>query len=334
MSQSTVPVRNVCLIGCGVICRNHLEVLSRMEDVRLCAVCDIIPERAQKAAAQYHCKAYTDYRVMLEEIRPDAVHVCLPHFLHAPVSVDCMLRGADVLCEKPMHSDYEGALSMKETAKKTGRRLGIIFQNRYNSGSVFARDAIREGKIGRVLGITATVMWHRDDAYYASDEWRGRYETAGGGVLINQAIHTLDLMRWLADSEVESVKATVSHHGLTRAEVEDTSEGVILFENGVRGLYYFSINNSFDDSISVKVHGERGNIHICGSRARLTDAQGNVLEDEEHKAPNFSPKAVYGTGHALQIDEFYHHPEKVEQTMENALKTQKLIRDIFESAGP
>ncbi|MBR2156455.1 MAG: Gfo/Idh/MocA family oxidoreductase, partial [Clostridia bacterium] len=132
---------------------------------------------------------------------------------------------------------------MVRVSEETGMRLGIIFQNRFNAGSVLARDTIKSGKAGRVLSLNATVCWHRDEDYY-SHRWRADYATAGGGVLINQAIHTLDLIRWLADSEVESVRASAFHHGETTAEVEDTAEGLIRFESGAKGLFWFTINDA------------------------------------------------------------------------------------------
>ncbi len=132
-------MKKVCVIGCGVICENHLKPLSEMKDIALAGVCDVIRERADEKAKKYATTAYYDYQSMIETVKPDAVHLCLPHYLHSPVAVWCMEHGVDVLCEKPMNSSYAGALAMKKTADATGRKLGVIFQNRYNSGSVLAK---------------------------------------------------------------------------------------------------------------------------------------------------------------------------------------------------
>jgi len=325
----------VCVIGCGVIAPNHMEALSSLDNTQLVGVCDVIADRAKAAGEKYGCPAYTDYKQMVRELHPDAVHLCLPHYLHSPVAVDCMEMGCDVLSEKPMNANYKGALAMLEASKRTGCRLGVIFQNRYNTGSVLAKKAIAEGKLGKLLSINGMVMWHRDDAYYASGEWRKSYETSGGGVLINQAIHTLDLCRWLADSPVVDVKATVSHHGDTSAEVEDATEGVITFENGVKGLFYFTINNTFDDAIVVRAHGTEGDLTVTGGRCKIVYKDGSVEEDKPDELQFCGAKAVYGTGHIIQIAHFYEEDgdEAVRQTALEALATQKLIADIFASAG-
>jgi len=194
---------------------------------------------------------------------------------------------------------------------------------------------IEEGKLGKIDSIDGLVMWKRDEAYYNNGTWRKDYSTAGGGVIINQAIHTLDLIRWLANSEVESVKGTVSHHGDTTAEVEDTTEGIIRFANGIRGLFYFTINNFADESIVVRVHGEKGSLAVEGGRCKVTYNDGREEVDEPDLSEFCGAKAVYGACHPVQIAEYYTEGSEplVRRTMEEALKTQKLIHDIFASAG-
>lgn len=327
-------MKKVCVIGCGVISENHLRALAGMKDIQIAGVCDMLEERAAAKAAAYGCPAFTDYKQMLQQVQPDAVHLCLPHYLHSPVAVACLEAGVDVLSEKPMNATYAGAVAMRDTARRTGRRLGVIFQNRYNSGSVLAKKVLTEGRLGKLLTLSGLVMWHRDEAYYASGTWRRDYATSGGGVIINQAIHTLDLIRWLADSPVESVDATVSHHGDTTAEVEDTTEGVIRFENGARGLFYFTINNGQDDSIVLHAHGTEGDLTVTGGRCTVCYRDGRTESDKGSKETFCGAKAVYGSSHAIQIEQFYHGTDaEVAQTVEEALKTQALIQQIFRSAG-
>ena len=325
----------VGVIGCGVISQNHLYALSKLDNLEIAGVCDIIPERAEKASKEYGCPAFTDYHELFEKAKPDSVHICLPHYLHAPVSIEAMESGIDVLCEKPMHKDLSGAFAMKEAADRTGRKLGVIFQNRYNSGSILAKQTLRSGALGPILGINGTVMWHRDDAYYKNGAWRASYETSGGGVIINQAIHTLDLIRWLADSDVISVKATVAHHGSTSAEVEDTAEGVIRFSSGIDGLFYFSINNSCDEHVTVTVYCERGKIRITGAECEIICSDDKHIESKPAEETFYGAKSIYGSSHVRQIDEFYREgcESKVRKTVEEALKTQQLIDMIFKSAG-
>jgi predicted dehydrogenase len=333
----------VCIIGCGVICPNHVRGILENDNTTLCAVCDIIEERAIKRAKEGNCRYYTDYRQMIEIEKPDAVHLCLPHAMHAPIAIEMLKAGVDVLCEKPMDISYATAKAMLDTAKSCGKRLGVIFQNRYNAENLAIYDALHEkghlpagSSIGKIKHLHAQVCWHRDDAYYASGSWRSRYETAGGGVIINQAIHTLDLMRYFAEAPVESVKATVSHHGDTAAEVEDTAEGVIRFENGARGIFYFSINNDRDEDIRLDITCENARIESRSGQCNIVYPDGRVVAIKADRNREFcGEKACYGSSHSIQIHDFYHDPDggRALWMAEEALKTQALVDAIFKASG-
>ena len=325
----------VAVIGCGVIAPNHLNVLSQLDNIEIVAVCDVVKERADKKAQEYGCAAYYDYKEMLASEKLDSVHVCLPHYLHSEVTIYCLNAGVDVLCEKPMDISYAKALEMKDAAEKSGKKLGIIFQNRYNPGTIFAVKLLKSGKIGALKGITANLTWCRDQKYYDQDSWRGKWATEGGGVLINQAIHTVDLTRYLTNSDVISVSASASHRGYTDVEVEDTAEGVVKFENGTEVMFFFSNNCPRDKNIQVEVFCEKGVISICGANASATYDDGTIEESFNDSDLKAQGKAVYGTGHFSQITEYYTEgaEDKVHQTVEEALKTQKLLEDIYDSAG-
>jgi predicted dehydrogenase len=326
----------VCVIGCGVIAPNHIKALMENEQTDLVAVCDVIEERARARAEMAGCAYYTDYRQMLEEVRPDAVHLCLPHALHAPIAIDCMRAGVDVLCEKPMDASYEAALRMKEVSIETGRRLGVIFQNRYNAENRAIKAALDSGEMGRLISLHGEVCWCRNEAYYQSGEWRSRYETAGGGVIINQAIHTLDLLRYFAGSPVVDVKATVSHHGATTAEVEDTAEGVITFENGTRALFYFSINNLEDEDIRVTIKCQNARVESRAGDCCIFYRDGrSVRAADEERTKDCGAKACYGSSHAIQIADFYNDPDgsRARWMMDEALATQQLVDAILRAGG-
>ncbi len=325
----------VAIIGCGVIAPNHLSALSQLDNIKIVAVCDVVKEKADAKAKEYNCKSYYDYKEMLEKEELDSVHVCLPHHLHSEVTIYALNHGVDVLCEKPMDISYSNALRMKDAADKTGRKLGIIFQNRYNPGSRFAVKLLESGKIGALEGISANLTWNRDQAYYNQDEWRGKWATEGGGVLINQAIHTVDLTRYLTNSEVASVSASASHRGATTVEVEDTAEGVVKFKNGAEVMFYFSNNCKRHKNIQIDVYCEKGIISIDGANATAIYDDGTVEHSFNDKDLDNPGKACYGVGHYAQIEEFYTAgaEDKVRKTLEEALKTQKLLQDIYESAG-
>ncbi len=325
----------VAVIGCGVIAPNHLTVLDKLNNIEIVAVCDIRKERADAKAKEYNCKSYCDYKEMIEKEQLDSVHICLPHYLHSEVAIYALNSGLNVLCEKPMDISYEKALLMKETAEKSGKKLGIIFQNRYNPGSKFTFDLLESGKIGALKGISANLTWRRDQEYYNQDEWRGKWATEGGGVLINQAIHTVDLTRYMVGSDVVSVSASTAHRGKTTVEVEDTAEGIVKFENGVEVIFYFSINCVRDKHIQVDVYCEKGVINISGGDAVANYYDGTTVRSCDNANLNNPGKACYGVGHYAQIEEYYSENSevKVRKTLDEALKTQKLLEEIYNSAG-
>ena len=325
----------VCIIGCGVISPNHIRAIIENENTELCAVCDCIEERAIARAEQGNCKYYTDYHKMIEVEKPDAVHLCLPHAMHAPVAIELLEAGIDVLSEKPMDVSYETAKAMLDTAKRCGKRLGVIFQNRYDGENLAIKKLLDEGSVGKVKHLHAEVCWARNDAYYASGDWRSKYVTAGGGVIINQAIHTLDLMRYFAGAPVESVRATVSHHGDTAAEVEDTAEGVVRFENGARGIFYFTINNDCDEAIRLDITCEGARIESRKGSCHVRYNDGRELHIKGSEGREFcGAKECYGSSHTIQINDFYHDPDgsRALWMAEEALKTQQLVDDIFAAA--
>ena len=327
----------VGIIGCGNIYRMHAHPLSHMPETTLKAVCDILPDRARAAADLYGCAAYTDYKEMIAREELDAVHVCLPHYLHPETVVYALEQGLDVLTEKPMSIDYADALRMRAAASRTGRRLGVIFQNRYNPGSVLIRQALQDGRLGQIRGMRCEVAWRRDQTYYDSADWRGRWDTEGGGVIINQAIHTLDLMRWLSGREVASASAAIAHRGATAVEVEDTAEGLIRFSDGLQGLFYLTINYSTDARTLLELDCEKGVARLEGARGVLLFQDGRTEQADEDgaDAARFGGgKDYWGFSHYRQIEAFYRDETgaDVAGTCTEALKTQAMICAIYESA--
>ena len=201
----------VGIVGCGGISGVHAKVLSGMEDVSLVACADILPQRAQALADQYGCRAYDSFTGMLEGEPLNAVHICTPHYMHPMMAGVAARRGIAVFTEKPPAIDIADWEEIKAAARLVP--LGVCFQNRYN-GSVLACERIlRENTYGSLLGIRAFVTWSRGENYYAPGGWKGRWATEGGGALINQAIHTLDLIIRLM-GKPDQVASTIANHHL------------------------------------------------------------------------------------------------------------------------
>lgn len=321
------------IIGCGGISALHGAALTEL-GLPIGACCDVLPERAEAFAQRFGGEPYGDYLQMLERARPEAVHLCLPHYLHAPVALACLERGIPVLTEKPVSILARDGARMCSLAARQGVQLGVCFQNRFNDGSRFAKEALESGELGRPLAARAVVMWHRDQAYYDTGAWRGRWETEGGGVAINQAIHTLDLLCWLL-GPARSVDARIANHSIPGIEVEDTAEGTIEFP-GARACFYLTNAYGADRPPEIEVLCERGSVRIEGEAAWVR--KGDRLLPSPTPTAQVTPglgKACYGNGHIRLIANFYRAlrgEEPLLVTGEEGLRTQELVSGLYASA--
>ena len=186
------------IIGVGNIAPIHAAAIHAQEGAEIVAVATRTEERGRAVAAQHGGAWYADYRALLDEARPDVVAICAPHDLHLSMTLHAAQAGADVLCEKPMARNTAECDEMIAACDAAGVKLGVAFQGRFEPLSLSMKTGLDAGKLGRLLWTSANTLWHRTDAYYRSGPWRGTWAHEGGGVLINQAIHAIDLMIWLA----------------------------------------------------------------------------------------------------------------------------------------
>lgn len=296
----------VGIIGCGGISQVHGWVLHGMEGIVLTAVCDVERNRAEDLAKRYGTgttKVYTDWHALCES-DVDVVHICTPHFLHAPMAVELLQHGKAVFMEKPcaiLREQFEEL--RREDALHPGK-LGFCFQNRYNEATLAVDGLIAEGKIGNVIGGRAFVTWRRDESYYEGSPWKGKQATEGGGALVNQSIHTLDLLlRYLGMPE--QVQATCSNHHLKGIiEVEDTVEAWLAFPGGKRGCFYASNGYVTDAPVLLELQGETGRIAINGSEVSLWTSDGSA-EHVSYETEHGIGKGYWGCGHQACIRDFY-----------------------------
>ena len=195
----------VGVVGCGRISIRHFLPLTSIEEVELVACCDIKKDRADEAASKYGIKAYYSYQEMIKEENLDAIHLCLPHYLHSSVAIYAFEHGVNVLTEKPMDVNLESAIKAVEVAKEKDLLYGVIFQCRYNNPAQLVKKAVTEGKLGKILSARSILTWNRSDDYYKKSDWKGTWDKEGGGVVIDQAIHSIDLVNWIIDSEIETI---------------------------------------------------------------------------------------------------------------------------------
>ena len=311
------------IIGLGVIGDVHLEVL-RAQGKNIVAVCDINESKFSKCQEALH---YTDYKKMIDEVMPDVVHICTPHYLHAEMIIYALNKNVNVLAEKPLCISFEEIDAILEAEKNSKAILGVSLQTRYTPASQYVKDFLKGKKVEHGLGV---VSWIRDDAYYAQDAWRGKWATEGGGVMINQAIHTLDRLMWYA-GEPDYVVATTSN--LTHKnsiEVEDTVSAIFTGENG--NFTFFATNSAYKDfpvRISLKVDGKE---LMVLPTYMIYD--GKVIEFPKNY--KILGKECYGEGHVYLIDEFYScvkEGRKFPVDGKEASKVLKLILSIYKSNG-
>src|SRR5256712_6945583 len=305
------------MLGCGVIGHVHAEAITSLPDAQLVAVADIIPERAQELAEAFHVTPYSDFQQMLAREQLDVVNVCTPSGQHGEHACQVMRGGAHVIVEKPMEISRAAIEEMLRVQQGTGVKLAVISQHRFDPDTGQVHDLIEQQAFGRLVLGNALVPWWRSQAYYDSGAWRGTWELDGGGVLMNQSIHSIDLLQWLM-GPVKSVFAytdTLVH----RMETEDVGGAVLRFANGTQGAIAATTGAYPGVSTRIEIYGDKGSavieddhlsyLHLArddreevgpygvgpGKRAQRTEnANTSAAQD---------PAALAIRSHALQIED-------------------------------
>lgn len=247
----------VGLVGCGKVTDLHAQAVRNLDLADLRAVCSRSGDRAQSFADRYGASPYTDVGRMVTDERLDAVILCTPHPAHREAAVAAAAAGAHVLVEKPLASTLADCDAMIEACREAGVSLGMVSQRRFYPPCRRLKQAIDDGKIGRPTLGSATLYGWRDQAYYEADPWRGTWRDEGGGVLVNQAPHQLDLLLWFL-GPVREVFGYWDNFNHPSIEVEDTAVAVLRFANGALGNLILS--NSQNPALygKVMVHGSNG----------------------------------------------------------------------------
>jgi len=330
-----MTILNTAIIGGGAIHGCHVNALRQIPDVTLRALADIDSAKGLKLAMAYQCRFYQDYREMLLDEAIDVVHICTPHFEHKSMILAALAAGKHVFCEKPVGMNGSELLDITRAAKYAPGLLGVCYQNRLNPTSLRIRQELVDGGLGKMLSIRAVLTWSRSGAYYTESPWRGQLATEGGSLLINQAIHTLDLMQWFA-GRVTRLKGVVDSGELTDVtEGEDSAMATLHFANGARGLFYASNCNTTDSPLLLEIHCEHGSLLINDNTLwRITpDEQRKLASDT---SPDGATKSYWGIGHQQAIRRFYHaihHPENTDYTnIHEAGKSLTLVEAIYRSS--
>ncbi len=315
------------IIGLGVIAEVHVEVLKNI-GAEISCVCDIDKEKAEKFIFQHgvDCKIYTDYKMMLENEKIDIVHICTPHYLHAEMCVYALNKDINVLCEKPLCIKKEEIEQIFDAVKGSRAQLGVCLQNRYSAINTYVKELISEEKVIDGFG---AVLWNRDKSYYDSADWRGKWATEGGGVVINQALHTLDLLQWFCGMP-NSVNGSIFNINHEYIEVEDSARARFVYDGGVFE-FYASISHNDDFAIQMMLITKDKRIVITDKNLIVN---GQAMAFETVKTQNV--KECYGNGHMNLIADFYDcikNNKHFEIDAYEGAKVIKLTLGIYESKG-
>lgn len=326
------------IVGCGRIAKRHADLLGQgqIDGACLVGVCDIVAEKAEKLGAEYSVPHYQDMHEMMDATTPDVVVVLTESGNHARHVIDLSRHGKHIVVEKPMALTLDDADAMIQACDLAGIKLFVVKQNRFNVPVRKLREALEEGRFGKIVMGTVRVRWCRPQSYYDQDSWRGTW-SMDGGVLTNQASHHVDLLEWMLGS-VESVFA-MSSTALVEIEAEDTAVVVLRFRSGALGVIEATTAvRPKDLEGSLSILGEGGSVEIGGFavnrmktwdfvEARPDDVK--VLDEYSVNPPN-----VYGFGHQAYLEHVVDCIRNEKKQLVDGLdgrRSLELINAIYES---
>lgn len=334
------------IIGTGVIAPNHASAITDSHYAELVAVCDVDEAKAEAFAGKFgNPVVFTDYKKMLDEAGLDAVSICTPSGMHSEMTIEAANRGINVLCEKPMAITIPQMDAMLEAVKKNGVKMEVIFQRRTSPLAQKAREAVMNGELGQMVLGDAYLKYYRSPAYYRSADWRATWELDGGGALMNQGVHGVDLILWMMNSPVKSVFAKAEAK-VRDIVVEDTAVAIITYENGAYGVIEGTTSVNPGETTTFALHGDRGTIifgdkglekwAVAASRDEVAEHDpSKSVESESALKSSADPRAVAVSGHRFQVDDLAQAILDDREPFvggEDARKAVELILAIYESA--
>lgn len=314
------------IIGCGAISKVHAEAVLKT-NAALCAFCDIDVEKANAMAQKYGGKVYTDYISMLDTEKPDTVHICTPHFLHVEMAIEVLSRGINAVLEKPPAMTKQEFETLEKAVESSKADLTVCFQNRYNLTTDTVREIIADNRYGQIVGARGIVTWNREGDYYTKSDWRGKRKTEGGGVLINQSIHTLDLLNFLlgAPESVTSVIANMTHGD--EIDVEDTVCANIRY-SGKKAVFFATTSAVKSPAAEITLFFENADVTFDSKKITVTEknADPKLITSKNGIACG---KACWGSSHELLIKRFYEGENPC--TLQSCQATMELMSAIYKT---
>ncbi|MBN9503601.1 MAG: hypothetical protein BGO01_16660 [Armatimonadetes bacterium 55-13] len=342
------------IVGCGAIFPVHATALQNINGAKLQAVFDLGPRTTLEAAEKFNCLAVESLDDLFAE--SDVVVICTPSGSHADIGLVAASRGKHVIVEKPIDVTYPKACALVETCERAGVKLATISQHRFAAPVQRLREAAQGGELGTLLAGDAYIKWYRTQAYYDSGDWRGTLVMDGGGCLMNQGVHMIDMIQWIMGGvhAVQAQTRTAAHS----IEVEDIAQALVEYKNGAIGIIYGSTSFYPGMAERLEVHGRHGTVILEGDRVKFWKADpiaaaeglygGGVMMQptpSQHVADSneaaiiessqVDPSCVWGEQHRLQLEDFVRAVQEDRApflTGRDSLEPLKIILAIYQSA--
>ena len=326
---------NLAVVGSGLIGSIHAQAIAEVPNAKMTVVIDSFEERAQQLAAKYGAAAEKDLAEALKRDDIDAVHICTPSGTHAKLGTIAAAAGKHVLVEKPLDINLPAGRRLVGAAREHGVKVGVIFQKRFSAPAQRTKQAVSSGELGDLIQCDAYIKWYREPKYYSDSPWHGTWSMDGGGALINQGIHMVDLLKWIG-GPVRSVFAK-RRTALHKIEVEDLADAIVEFQNGALGIIQAStaLYPGFPERLDV--HGSKGSAVIEGSELAQWAVQGQPAEARVTGLPtgHSDPGAIGYKWHVPVITDFVNAIIEGREPMvsgQDGLDTLELIMAVYKSA--
>ncbi|MGB8491759.1 MAG: Gfo/Idh/MocA family oxidoreductase [Bacteroidales bacterium] len=332
------------IIGAGAIAEVHARAIDTIMDAELVGVYDSQPEQALSFSSKFNCGVYPTAGELCNDSRIDIVSVCTPSGLHLEPALEVIKAGKHCIIEKPLEVTLERCDRIIEAAALRNVKVSGIFPMRFSRVFIELKNAIDEGRFGKLVMGDAYVKWYRDDAYYEDVRWRADRGLSGGGAVMNQAIHSIDLLRWFM-GKVDSVSAFTGLIGHRNLEVEDSAAAALRFSNGAVGVIEASTAISPGFYRKIEILGTEGSVIVEEDKILVWKFNKEKPDDQRIRAKYSGkhtsgggvsdPRAISDIGHLCQLLDIIRsiengHPSAVDAP--EARKAVELVLAIYESA--
>lgn len=331
------------ILGTGMIADFHAEAIRQVPGARLVAAYSRSAEKCREFAAKQHCRAAASLEELVADPEVQAVCVTTPSGAHADAAVPFLEVGKAVLCEKPLEISLAAVDRIVAAAMRGGGLLAGVFQSRFGRGAQVLKAAIEQGRFGRLTLCSAYIKWWRAQSYYDSSTWKGTWKMDGGGALMNQGIHAVDLLQWLAGlpEEVAAFSGTLAHTGM---EAEDTLAAALRFPNGAFGVIEAATSCFPGDDLRIEIRGDKGSATLVQDRITKWEFAVAQPEDAEIRENSLSgaigggtadPKAISTEGHRRLVEDLVGAIREKRAPMIPGIEARRavsLVLAIYESA--